>query len=41
MQGIEEIIQKRQHVASMSYERLSKIPGVWLPRIAPEVTRMS
>ena len=41
MQRIEEIIEKRQRVADMYYERLSKIPGVWLPRIAPEVTRMS
>ena len=41
MQRIEEIIEKRQHVADMYNERLSKIPGIWLPRIAPEVTRMS
>ena len=41
MQRIDEIIQKRQHVADMYKERLSKIPGIWLPRIAPEVTRMS
>jgi perosamine synthetase len=41
MQRIDEIIQKRQHVALMYNERLSKIPGIWLPHIAPEVTRMS
>jgi len=41
MQRIEEIVKKRQRVAGMYYERLSKVPGVWLPRIAPEVTCMS
>lgn len=41
MQRIDEIIQKRQHVADMYNERLSKIPGIWLPFIAPEVTSMS
>jgi perosamine synthetase len=41
MQRIEEIIRKRQRVAGLYYERLSKVPGVWLPRIAPEVTCMS
>ena len=41
MQRIDEIIQKRQHVADMYNERLSKIPCIWLPHIAPEVTRMS
>jgi len=41
MQRIDEIIKKRQRVAQMYNERLSKIPGVWLPKVAPEVTRMS
>lgn len=41
MQRIGEIIQKRQRVAGMYYERLSQIPGIWLPYIAPEVTCMS
>lgn len=41
MSRIEEIIQKRQRVADMYNKRLSKIPGVWLPHIAPEVTKMS
>ncbi|HHY39217.1 MAG TPA: polysaccharide biosynthesis protein, partial [Clostridia bacterium] len=41
MSRIEEIIAKRQRVADMYAERLSKIPGVRLPYIAPEVTRMS
>lgn len=41
MRRIEEIIQKRQRVADMYNERLSKIPGVQLPYISPEVTRMS
>lgn len=41
MERIEEIIQKRQRVADMYNERLSKIPGVQLPYISPEVTRMS
>ncbi len=41
MSRIEEIIAKRQRVAEMYYDRLSKVPGVRLPHIAPEVTRMS
>lgn len=41
MQRIEEIIQKRQRVADMYNERLASIPGVWLPKVAPEVTKMS
>ncbi|MGI6163454.1 MAG: DegT/DnrJ/EryC1/StrS family aminotransferase [Bacillota bacterium] len=41
MERIEEIIQKRQHVAEMYNERLSRISGVTLPYIRPEVTRMS
>ena len=41
MERIEEIIQKRQHVAEMYNERLSRISGVTLPYIRPEVARMS
>jgi len=41
MQRIDEIIQKRQRVADMYNERLSSISGVWLPKVAPEVTKMS
>jgi perosamine synthetase len=41
MERIEEIIQKRQHVAEMYNERLSRISGVTLPYIRPEVTMMS
>ncbi len=41
MQRIEEIIEKRQRVADMYYKRLSSISGVWLPKVAPEVTKMS
>jgi len=41
MQRIEEIIAKRARVAAMYNEHLARIPGVKLPYIAPEVTRMS
>lgn len=41
MQRIEEIIQKRQRVADMYNERLASVSGVWLPKVAPEVTKMS
>jgi perosamine synthetase len=41
MSRIEEIIIKRQRVAEMYNKRLSEIPGVTLPNIAPEVTKMS
>ncbi len=41
MSRIEEIIPKRKRVADMYNKRLAKIPGVKLPYIAPEVTRMS
>lgn len=41
MQRIEEIIKKRQHVADMYNERLASVKGVWLPRVSPEVTKMS
>ena len=41
MQRLEEIIAKRARVAAMYNEYLARIPGVKLPYIAPEVTRMS
>lgn len=41
MQRIEEILSKREHVAAMYHERLSRVPGVRLPYISPDVTRMS
>jgi perosamine synthetase len=41
MRRIEEIIVKRARVANMYAKRLSRIPGVRLPYVAPMVTRMS
>lgn len=41
MSRIDEIIAKRERVASMYHKRLAAIPGVYLPYVAPEVTRMS
>lgn len=41
MKRIDEIIEKRARVAEMYRERLSRIDGVRLPYVAPEVTRMS
>ncbi|MBE3573593.1 MAG: DegT/DnrJ/EryC1/StrS family aminotransferase [Moorella humiferrea] len=41
MGRIEEIIAKRQQVAELYNQRLAQIPGIRLPYIAPEVTRMS
>ncbi|MBC7084558.1 MAG: DegT/DnrJ/EryC1/StrS family aminotransferase [Firmicutes bacterium] len=41
MSRIEEIIAKRERVAAMYAERLARVPGVRLPYVAPEVTRMS
>ncbi|QGP92693.1 GDP-perosamine synthase [Neomoorella glycerini] len=41
MGRIEEIITKRQQVAELYNQRLVQIPGIRLPYIAPEVTRMS
>ena len=38
---IDEIIAKRQRVAEMYNKRLSQIPGVKLPQIDVDVTRMS
>lgn len=41
MSRIDEIIAKRQRVADMYRERLFGIPGVRLPQVDPDVTRMS
>ncbi|MEA4882338.1 MAG: DegT/DnrJ/EryC1/StrS family aminotransferase [Clostridia bacterium] len=41
LRRIEEIVTRRARVADMYKERLSGIPGVRLPYVAPEVTRMS
>lgn len=41
MGRIEEIIAKRQQVAELYNQRLAQIRGIYLPYIAPEVTRMS
>lgn len=41
MGRIGEILAKRARVAQMWRERLSKIEGVWLPHVAPEVDFMS
>lgn len=41
MSRIEEILSKRERVAELYNERLGQVPGVKLPYIAPEVTRMS
>lgn len=41
MGRLDEIIERRARVAAMYRERLSRIEGVVLPHIAPEVTRMS
>ncbi|MBC7083434.1 MAG: DegT/DnrJ/EryC1/StrS family aminotransferase [Firmicutes bacterium] len=41
MSRIEEIIAKRERVAAMYAERLARVPGVRLPYVAPEATRMS
>ncbi|MGI9860922.1 DegT/DnrJ/EryC1/StrS family aminotransferase [Moorella naiadis] len=41
MGRIEEIIAKRQQVAELYNRKLAQIPGIRLPYIAPEVTRMS
>ncbi|NLS44914.1 MAG: DegT/DnrJ/EryC1/StrS family aminotransferase [Firmicutes bacterium] len=38
---LEEIINKRRQVAEMYNRRLAEIPGIKLPFIAPEVTKMS
>jgi perosamine synthetase len=41
MQRIEELLAKRTRAARMWAERLSKIPGVTLPYVSPDVTFMS
>jgi perosamine synthetase len=41
MSRIEEILAKRERVAQLYNKRLGQVPGVKLPYIAPEVTRMS
>ena len=41
MRRIDEIIGKRARVAALYQARLSRIPGLRLPCIAPETTRMS
>jgi perosamine synthetase len=41
MGRIDGIIEKRSRVARMYQERLSRIPGVRVPYVRPEVTRMS
>ncbi|MBP7892031.1 MAG: DegT/DnrJ/EryC1/StrS family aminotransferase [Firmicutes bacterium] len=41
MSRIDEIIARRQRVADMYVERLSGIPGVRLPQVDQDVTRMS
>jgi len=41
MERLEEIIARRAEVAEMYRQRLSSLPGVRLPFVAPEVTRMS
>lgn len=38
---LEEILAKRERVARMYADHLSRISGISLPRVAPEVTRMS
>ncbi|MBC7076927.1 MAG: DegT/DnrJ/EryC1/StrS family aminotransferase [Synergistales bacterium] len=41
MRRIEEILAKRERVAAMYAERLSRVRGIRIPHVAPEVTRMS
>jgi len=41
LRRLEEMIAKRDKVASWYSERLSEIPGIEIPFIAPETTRMS
>ncbi|MEW6048869.1 MAG: DegT/DnrJ/EryC1/StrS family aminotransferase [Bacillota bacterium] len=41
MRRIEEVLAKRERVARMYTERLSRVPGIRVPYVAPEVTRMS
>ncbi len=41
MGRIDELVEKRSRVARMYHGRLSRIPGVRVPQVRPEVTRMS
>jgi perosamine synthetase len=41
MARIDEILEKREHVAQMYNQRLSHIPGLSVPCVAPTTTRMS
>ena len=41
MKRLDEMLAKREQVAGWYSERLSKIPGIEIPVIAPETTRMS
>ncbi len=41
LRRIEELMQKRERVAQMYNDRLAKMPGVQIPYIAPQTTRMS
>ncbi len=41
MTRLDELLNKREQVAGWYSERLSEIPGVEIPYIAPETTRMS
>ncbi len=41
MERLDELVQKRQRVASLYQERLSSIPGVQAPQVVQDTTRMS
>ena len=41
MQRLDEMIAKRERVAGWYTERLSEVPGIEIPVVAPETTRMS
>lgn len=41
MRRLEELLRKREEVAGWYHERLSEIPGVELPFVAPSTTRVS
>lgn len=41
MSRIQEIIARRERVAAVYADRLARVPGVRLPYVAPEATRMS
>lgn len=40
MRRIEELLTRRERVAAMYADRLSRVPGIRIPQVAPEVTRM-